>query len=491
MNLSTACSSNRAKEVGLRKVVGAGRAQLISQFLGEALIMSVVASILSILMVQIFLPSLNRLAVKQLTLFPINGLFVFLFIGLVGIVGLLSGCYPALFLTSSNPLRSLRASLVFKSNRSLFRLISVVGQFTISVLLISCTLVVHRQLNFMQNKPLGFNTDLVLKLPLNTGLRQHFESFKNELLNNPNITHITTGQALPYDEDYKTSGLEWDGKDPEMVSNIRYSITDFNYIEAFGMEIVKGRSFSLDFPGDRKNFVINEEAVKYFDMDTPIGQRLRFWGNEGTIIGVVKNFHHVSLHREIMPHVLTISQNYGRWLRFIYVKIRSNNIPDTIKNIEETAKRIAPDYPFEYSFLDQGIGDLYDTEQRLGQIIGYFACVAIFISCLGIFGLSAYTAEQRTKEIGIRKVMGASISDIVFLLSKEFSRWVILAIVLSYPIAWFSMHKWLQHFAYKTPLSWVIFLLAGMLALAIALLTVSYQSLIAARSNPADSLRFE
>lgn len=492
MNLSTACSSNRAKEVGLRKVVGADRKQLIFQFLGESTILSVVSMIAALILAKTFLPTLNTLTSKQLTLFPGNSTpIILLSMGLVVVIGLLSGSYPALFLTSVKPIDALRTFLSFRSHKLIFRVISVVGQFTISVLLIACTIVVFKQLNYIQNRPLGFTTDSILKIKINEALVRNLNNLKNDLLKNPNILSVTASQAIPYDEDYKTSGVEWDKKDPDLAPTIRYSITDFDYIETFELQILEGRSFSQDFPGDRNNFVINEEAVKYMEMENPIGQRLRFWGRTGTIIGVVKDFHHVSLHREILPHVFTINPNFFNGLRFIHVKINASNVSETIETIEKSALKFSPDYPFEYSFIDQGLDNLYQTEQKLGKIFGYFACIAIFISCLGIFGLAAYTGEQRTKEIGIRKVLGASVSSIMILLSKEFSKWVFLAILISWPVAWFFMRRWLQNFAYRTSIDWLVFLSSGLLAFAIALLTVSYQAIKAAQSNPVNSLRFE
>jgi ABC-type antimicrobial peptide transport system permease subunit len=493
MNLATASFSSRAKEVGLRKVVGAKKAQLIYQFLGESTFMSSFSLILALFFVKMALPVLNNLTSKHLmflsTQTPI--LYIFLF-GLVFMVGIVSGSYPALFLTRIKPVDTLRASLHFKNNQSLFRVVSVVGQFTISVLLIVCTAVVFKQLNYVQNRPLGINTDYVLKLPFNTDLKRQYPIFRNELLRNPNILIVSAGQAVPYNDDYKTQGVEWNAKDPDFVPYIRYSITDADFIELFEMEIQEGRSFDRANIADRKNFVINQTAAKYMGMESPIGQRLKFWDQEGQIIGVVKDFHHVSLHREIMPHYFTINPRFStNALKYIFVKINSVNIPDTMKYIQETLVKNAPNYPVEYDFLDQGLGALYQSEQKLGKIFTYFAILAIFISCLGIFGLSAFSAEQRTKEIGIRKILGSSVSGITFLLSKEFSRWVLLANIVAWPVAYYVMHKWLQNFAYRTDISVVLFLLAGVLSLVIAALPVGYQALKAATSNPVDALRYE
>jgi ABC-type antimicrobial peptide transport system permease subunit len=493
MNLTTASASNRAKEVGLRKVVGAKRIHLIYQFLGESIFMSLFALALSLLFVKLALPTLSNLTSKYLTFLAAQTsvLFLFLFC-LVLCVGIVSGSYPALFLTRITPVDTLRASFHFKNNRSAFRVVSVVGQFTISVLLIISTAVVFKQLNYVRNRPLGMNTDYVVKLPFNTDLKGRYPVFRNELLRNPNILGVTAGQAVPYDEDYKTGGVEWDGKDPDFVPNLRYSIADADYIKLFDMEILEGRSFERANISDRKNFLINQTAAKYMGMESPVGERLKFWGEEGQIIGVVKDFHHVSLHREIMPQVFTINPAFAaNALKYVFVKINSVNVPDTMAYIQETSAKNAPNYPVEYDFLDQGLGALYQAEQRLGKIFTYFAVLAVFISCLGIFGLSAFSVEQRTKEIGIRKILGSSVSGITLLLSKEFSRWVMLANIIAWPIAFYAMHKWLENFAYRTGINIALFLLAGGLSLIIAALPVIYQALKAATSDPIDALRYE
>jgi putative ABC transport system permease protein len=493
MNLTTAGSSNRAKEVGLRKVVGAKKTHLIYQFFGESIFMSLFSFLLSLLFVKMALPVLNILTSKQLTFFPTqtSAIYLFLFC-LVLFVGVVSGSYPALFLAGIKPVDTLRASFHFRNNRSLFRVVSVIGQFTISVLLIVCTAVVFKQLNYVQNRPLGINTDYVLKLPFNTDLKRRYPIFRNELLRNPNILLVSAGQAVPYDEDYKTQGVEWNAKDSDFVPNIRYAITDADFIELFEIEILEGRSFDRANIADRNNYVVNQTAVKYMGMESPIGQWLKFWGQEGQIIGVVEDFHHVSLHREIMPQLFTINPRFAaNALKYVFVKINSVNIPDTMKYIQETLVKNGPNYPVEYDFLDQGIGALYQSEQKLGKIFTYFAMLAIFISCLGIFGLSAFSVEQRTKEIGIRKIMGSSVSGITFLLSKEFSRWILLANIIAWPIAFYVMHKWLENFAYRTGINVVLFLLAGGLSLVIAALPVGYQALKAATSNPVDALRYE
>ena len=492
MNLATACSVNRSREVGLRKVMGAKRPELIKQFLGESILMSVIGLGISLILVRIGLPLLNNLTSKQLTfsLLGSHAMYFYLF-GLIFVVGLLSGAYPAFFLSAIRPANTLKSSLVFKSKKSSFRVVTVVGQFAISILLIACTSVVFRQLNYVQNRPLGLNTDYVIKVPINRMLLGRIASYRDRLLQNPNVLNVTAGQSIPYNEDYKTGGVDWDGKDPQLSPIVRYTISYFDYIETFGMEVAEGRSFQREFAADRNNFVINEEAANYMGMENPIGQRLKFWQFEGTIIGVVKNYHHVSMHREIMPHIFSVNPNYFNALRFVFIKIASQNVPDTLNYIRETTTTFSPNFPYEYAFLDQGLEDLYQNEQKLGKIFSSFAFLAIFISCLGIFGLASFTAERRTKEIGIRKVLGASIPNIMVLLSKEFSRWILLANIVAWPVAWYAMHLWLQNFAYRSSLNPLLFLLAGVLSMIIAALPVGYQAIKAAIADPIDSLRYE
>ena len=492
MNLATACSTKRSREVGLRKVVGAKRGQIIQQFLGESVLLAAVGLSLSLVLVRAFLPAVNSLTSKQMSfnLLQNHWIYPFLF-SLILVVGIIAGAYPALFLSASKPVDTLKTSLKHRAGRSLFRRISVVGQFAISILLIVCTLAVFNQLRFIQNRPLGISTDNVIRIPMNPTLINRFTSFRNKLVQNANILSVTAGQSAPFEEDYKTNGVEWDGKDPNFNPNIRYSIARPDYLETFGVEVKEGRSFAYGKPADWKTFVINEAAAKYMGMEEPVGQRLRFWQIEGTIIGVVKDFHHVSLHREIMPQIFTNYPAYYNRLRYAFVKVSPANMPDTIRYIQETSESYDPQYPFEYSFLDSGLAALYQSEQRLGKIFGYFAFLAIFISCLGIFGLASYTAERRTKEIGIRRILGSSLSGIIALLSKEFSRWVLLANLIAWPAGWFFMNKWLENFAYRTDMNILLFILAGSISLLIAAIPVGFQSLKAASSNPVDALRYE
>jgi len=491
-NLASARSATRAREVGLKKVAGARHSQLIQQFLSESILVSMLAFLFAMILVNIFLPVLNDLSLKQLTfnLFQNFSMVVFL-LTITLIMGILAGIYPAFVIAKQRPIDALRTSGSKAPGRSFFRTTTVVAQFVISVLLIICTAVVFKQLNFIQNRPLGISTDHVIKLPINKNLLAGFKKYKNLLLENPNILNVTAGQAVPYNEDYKTGGLEWQGKDPQSDVNVRYTISGPEYLKTFGMEVVAGRTYRNNAPADLNNFIINEKAATSLGMVNPIGKRLKFWGNEGSIIGVVKNYHHVPLHKEIMPHVFTINPRYYNALRFIFIKIRPQNIPETIAYIKEKTTLVAANLPFSYSFLDQGIAELYWAEQTLGKLFAYFAFLAIFISCLGIFALVSFTTKQKTKEIGVRKVLGSSVSGIVLLLSKRFLRWVILANLIAWPLGYLAMHKWLENFAFRTNMNLFVFLLAVFLSLVFAALPVLGHAIKAAVSNPIEALRYE
>jgi putative ABC transport system permease protein len=493
MNLATARSVSRSREVGMRKVVGAGRGHLIQQFLGEAILTSVLAFGLALGLAYLLLPFLNGLTGKELTLFAGSGpVLAAYFLGLAVLVGIVAGSYPAFFLSASRPIDALQAASSFRARRSLFRVVSVVGQFAISVLLIACTLAVFRQLRYVRNRPLGLTTDQVLQVRYNPSLLRNFPGFKRELLLDPRVLSVTRSQGVPYNEDYKTGGIEWDGKDPARMEVIRYSITDYDLFETFGMTFAAGRSFSAQTPGDSLNYVINQKAAAHMGLKEPVGARLKFWGQEGRVIGVVKDFHHVSLHREILPQVFTINPRFQAGaVKFIFIKVSPDGLARTLRMIREATEKHAPDYPFEGKFLDKGTASLYESEERLGKIFTAFAFLAIFISCLGILGLAAYSVEQRTKEVGIRRVLGGSVPGIVARLSKPFSLWILAANLIAWPIAYYAMQRWLRGFAYRASLSLDLFVAAGLCSLLAAALPIVLQSLRAAVADPVKALRYE
>ena len=491
MNLATARSLRRGKEVGMRKVVGAQKGQLIVQFLGESVAMAVLAMIFSIMMVLMALPSFNSLVERQLSLNPIHN--PQLFLGLVFItlfVGLFAGSYPAMRMSGFRPISVLSGAFTRSSKGSSLRNVLVLVQFAITIFLIICTIAVREQLEFIKTMDMGYTRDQIITLPVRgSSIRKNVQSIKTELLQHSDIIAVSTSDHLPNNIDTFTS-RNWTGLNLEEPIPIYYNTADYDFIDLYGMQIVQGRNFSRDFPSDATGvFLVNETAVNVAEWESPIGRKFTHWSGEtGEIVGVIKDFHLRSLHSPIEPlYVYLNTRNFSN----ISIKIKSINIPATIDYVEGVMKKFSPDYPFSYSFFDEVFERAYFTEQRMGRVFGAFAILAIFIACLGLFGLTVFAAEQRTKEIGIRKVLGASDSKIFLLLSKEFVRWVLLANLIAWPIAYFAMNKWLQNFAYRIHLGIVAFLISGGTALLIAYFTVSYQSIKSARANPVNSLRYE
>jgi len=491
MNLSTSQSFTRIKEIGIRKVAGANRHQLITQFLGESILFSFTALIISVLLIHIFLPVFSSFIDKNLSFSLFNnswmlaGLIVFSVL-----TGLLSGSYPAFLISSFKPVGIMKGNLKSSpKGTALFRNTLVTTQFLISIIMIVCTAVVYMQLNFIRNAKLGYNKDYVITIPLRVrGNYSTFIPFKNELEKYPKIQDISVSRDPP-NRIKALAQANWEGKDPSDLKQIRFNSVDYDYIDFYGMEIIRNRNFSRDFATDlNRAFILNETAVKEFGFENPIGMKMSIWGNEGEIIGVIKDFHSVSMHLNIEPVAFIV---YPDWFSMFSIRISSEDIPETIAFLEDTWKKFSPEYPFEYSFLDEEVDRMYRTEQRLGRSFSYFTIIAIFIASLGLFGLVSFSAERRTKEIGIRKVLGAQISNITWLLSKEFLFLVCIANIIAWPIAYYFMNKWLQNFAYRINIGLGIFLASGMIALVIALLTVSFQSIKAATANPVDSLRYE
>jgi putative ABC transport system permease protein len=491
MNLATARSIRRGKEVGLRKVVGAKRGQLVAQFLGESVAMAVLAMFFSIVIVLAALPSFNNLVQRQLTLDPfqdpqlIVGLaFATLF------VGLFAGSYPAVRMSGFRPISVLSGAFSRSPKGSSLRNILVLLQFAITIFLIVCTLAVRDQLRFIKSVDLGYAKEQIITLPVRVrSIRQNIQAIKTELLQFSDITAVSTSGRLPNDIDTFTS-RDWTGRNPKEPIPIYYNTADYDYIDLFDMEIVQGRNFSRDFPSDEKGaFLVNETAVKVAEWESPIGRKLtHFDGTTGEIVGVLKDFHLHSLHRPIEPLYIFLD---NRSFSNIAVRIRTGNIPAAIDHVKDVMKKFSPNSPFSYAFFDEVFERAYFTERRMGRVFGAFAALGIFIACLGLFGLTTSAAEHRTKEIGIRKVLGASDAKIFLLLSREFVRWVLLANLIAWPTAYFAMNKWLENFAYRTHIGAAAFLISGGTALLIATFTVSYQSIKAARANPVDSLRYE
>jgi len=485
MNLATAKASKRAKEVGLRKVIGAQKKEIILQFLLESFVISFQSLIVSILVVNLLLPFFNELAQKELqfTFATDLNLILFMLITALG-TGLLSGLYPALFLSNFQPIKVLKG--VFRTGKqgSSFRRVLVSIQFILTISLIFGTLVINRQLNFIRNQKLGFNKNNIVSISLQYNLQSKAELIKNELKQNSELLKISTATAAPNSMRASRLFSEWDGRNPDEQFLAYFLYTDDNYVELFEMEIQQGRYFSTNFPTDNSAIVINETAAKAMGMDEPIGKLV----DGSKIVGVIKDYHFQSLHEKIIPQMFYYSTEEPK---FLIVKLASNNISKSLSSLEESWSAINPGYPLDFQFVDEYQEQMYKADTRVANIINTFTFLALFIACLGLFGLTSFITEQRTKEIGVRKVLGASIPGILFLLNKEFVKWILVANIAAWPIAYYGMNKWLQTFAYRIDLTIWSFLIAGFSALMIAILTVSFQSYKAAVSNPANSLKDE
>ncbi len=502
MNLSTARSAQRAKEVGLRKVIGADRMQLVGQFLGESVILAVIALVVSLVLVSLALPAFNEWSGKHLSLGPVlQPLGIAGLLATALVVGLLAGSYPALFLSAFRPVKVMKGDLGLGGKGSYsFRQVLVVMQFVVSTALIIATGIVFNQLRYIQQKNLGFAKEQLVFLPMRTGeMQQNYKVIEQELLRNPNVTGATASYGVPGGA-HAGDGIRLPGRADQY--NINMYMVGHNYIPTMGMEMVAGRNFSEAFGTDEEGaFILNETAVKDLGWGKPadaLGREI-YWDKwvgkteadtmkRGRVIGVVKDFHYKSFHQKIEPLVMHI---FPAGFNEFVVRIRPENAAATLGFLEQKWTKLAPNWPFDYKFLDDEFAKLYESEQTFGRLFGVFTGLSIFVACLGLFGLASFTAQQRTKEIGVRKVLGASVGSIVALLSKDFLKLVGIAFLLAAPLAWYFMGQWLQNFVYRVGMDWWIFALAGGLALLIALLTISFQSIKAALNNPVRSLRSE
>jgi putative ABC transport system permease protein len=490
MNLSTAKAATRAKEVGVRKIVGARKTDLIRQFIGESLMLSLVTLVIAIALLAAFLPVFNELLGKQLSLrLLFKPVVVLGFLGIALFTGALAGFYPALYLSAFQPGRILRG-LIQLGVKSSLRKILVVVQFSLSIIMIIATIVVFRQMRYVMSTDLGFDRENLVVLQMSQSTQRQFEPLRNDLLNHPQIVSITRSLQGPWNIGSTVSAVDWDGKVQDESVSMHWDYVGYDYFKTFGLEIIEGRAFSKEFPTDLKEaYVVNEEAVKLMGMDSPVGKRLSVFRNEGKIIGVVKDFNFQPLYHPIKPFVFMLRSDPGS---LAFVRIRPENISGTLEHIRNTFTKLEPDSLSNPMFFNDVLRRyIYTSEQQTEKISGWFTILAVLISCLGLFGLAAFIAERRTKEIGIRKVVGASIKDVVIMLSKDFTKWVLLSNVIAWPVAYFVAEKFLQKYAFRTNIGPEVYVLSGLAAFTIALLTVSYQALKAARSNPADSLRYE
>jgi len=502
MNLSTARSATRAREIGIRKVAGAQQRELIGQFLSESLLMTLLAMVLAVGLTGLALPVLEGLTGKNLTIQSIfNGRFLLLAIGVTAVVGLLSGVYPAVFMASFQPIAVLKGGglpLRGSGGNVSLRKVLVVGQFAISIILISCTGIVFQQLNYMQEKSLGFDKEQVITLPYYSILGARWEAFRQEMRANPSVKEVGRSLLVPSNRLLNSSGTAKVQMGDTLLNSSEslYQVyADHDFFPAYGIPFAAGRNFSRDFKTDDSTaFIINETAMRMIGWQNPaeaIGRPFEYEGrHSGRLIGVVKDFNFESLHERVKPIVFYMPTG-GNNFTHISLKLSGNNIPTALSHVEKIWRQFIPDFPYQYTFVDESFGQLYEAEQRQGRLFTLFSGVAIFIASLGLFGLAAFATAQRVKEIGIRKVLGASVGNIVTLISKDFVWLVLIASVIAVPVAWYAMSNWLEDFAYRIQLPWWMFALAVSLALAIALLTVSFQAVRAAVANPVESLKTE
>ncbi|MCH7675203.1 ABC transporter permease [candidate division KSB1 bacterium] len=493
INLATARSANRATEVGIRKVLGSVKKNLIGQFLTESVIFSFLAMLIALGLTELLLNGFNQISGKMLDLNLLQPVWLLPFLILLTLfVGVIAGSYPALYLSKFQPVQVLKGKLAAGTKSQGLRNTLVVFQFAISIGLIICTFVVHKQMQFMREADTGFTKEGVLVISNeNQRLGTHAETFRDKIKTNPEVINATLSTGLPpygrFQDYYK---LTREGKEQFELTSY---ITDDNFLATLDIEVVEGRSFSKEF-NESQNVILNERAVEQFGLDNPIGKRI-FYPSSGEyeIVGVIKDFNFLTLQQPIFPFALFhhSSNSYTISNSYVAVRLQADNLETTLNKIKNDWQALAPASPFEYSFLDENFEAQYQAEQRMGTLFLLFAGLAVFIACLGLFGLASFTAEKRTKEIGIRKVLGASVPNLLFMLSREFTRWVVVANLIAWPVAFYFMKDWLENFAYKTVITWDIFLLAGGVALVISILTVTFQAARAALANPVEALRYE
>ncbi|HVZ56467.1 MAG TPA: ABC transporter permease [Chitinophagaceae bacterium] len=490
MNLSTARSEKRAREVGIRKVVGARKGALVGQFIGESILMAFLAGILAVLIVQLSLKGFNQLTDKHLAIEWSNGYFWLAFLGFILVTGLLAGSYPAFFLSSFQPVRVLKGT--FRKAQALVapRKVLVVLQFTFAIILIICTIIVKQQIDYAQSRETGYNRNNLVYHFLTGDLDKNYLLVRNELLSSGIAASVTKASA-PLTQSWSDGwGQEWEGKDPNDKTDFYRYNEDQGLGKTAGLTFVQGRDFDLEkFPTDSNGMIINESALKVMKFKEPLGKIVKDNGQEWHIVGVIRDFILTNPYEPTRPMLISGAK---AWFNVILIKFSEGR--PMAQNLEAASaifKKYNPEYPFEYKFVDEEYAKKFDNERRTGTLAGLFAGLTIFISCLGLFGLATYMAESRIKEIGVRKVLGASVTGLAALLSREFLKLVGVSFLIAAPVAWWAMHTWLQDYSYRVPIAWWVFFLAGVLSMVIAIATVSFQAVRAALSNPVKSLRTE
>ncbi|HMH21513.1 MAG TPA: ABC transporter permease [Puia sp.] len=490
MNLSTARSEKRAKEVGVRKAIGSLRGQLIGQFFSESLVVVSFAFMLSLVLVQLLLPFFNEVAGKKTTILWSSPVFWLISVGFILITGLIAGSYPALYLSSFRPVKVLKGVFRVGPLAAIPRKVLIVLQFTVSVVLIIGTIVVFRQIQYAKDRPIGYDRNGLVMLPMTTEeIHNHFDAVKAELMKTGTIREMAEAESFVTGYGAGSGSFEWKGKDPALSLDFPTTAVGFDYGRTVGWQFTAGRDFSRDFPTDTAAFVVNEAAVKFMGLKNPVGETVRWFGRPLTIVGVIKDMIVESPYAPVRPFFFYMAE-YSR--NCVIVKINPNaSTSEALSKIKTVFSKYNPAQPFEYRFADEDYAKKFSDEEQIGKLAGFFTALAIFISCLGLFGMASFMAEQRTKEIGVRKVLGASVFTLWRLLSKDFIALILISLLIAIPVAYYFMSNWLEHYQYRPQLSWWIFAASGIGAIVITILTVSYQSVKAALMNPTKSLRSE
>jgi putative ABC transport system permease protein len=489
MNLSTAQATKRAKEVGLRKVIGASPRQLFRQFMGESFLTVAISAAIAAMLALLLIPFFSELTGKELSLNLLNSSIVLIFSGIVVFTGFIAGSYPALFISEFKPVQVLKGQLKSGSRASVFRKSLVVFQFTLSIILIISTTTVFRQMTFMTNRDIGFDRNNVFTLWMEGDMPHKFETVRTRLLSEPGIESVTASSQSPIQVGNSTSGLEWEGKDPDeriLFSNMN---VDYDFVQALKMTMVEGRAFDRNQITDSSNYIVNEKGAEKFGFKNgTAGQELTMWDKKGKIIGVVKDFNFGSLHSPIEPLILRIDTS---WMNCLIVRAKPNETEAAIRSTEKLWKEYAAGYPFRYSFMNQDWEEFYKAEGQRGKLFNALAILSIFISCLGLFGLSAFSAERRTKELGIRKALGATVPGLIQLMGKEYAVLVLIAAAFGTPVGWYLMVWWLQGYAYPVEIGVMTFVFASLSCFVVSMATISYHSFRVAANDPVKSLRYE
>ncbi len=495
MNLSTARAGTRAKEVSLRKVLGASRKQLVVQFMGESFLMTLITLIIAVTAVDLILPSFNNYVAKQLSLLIGTPIYsILLFFALLIFVSFMAGSYPSFMLSSFRPIAIMKGTWNKNGKGSSFRTILVISQFAITVVLIICIAFIFRQWKFLSNSELGFDKDRMVVMETNDKMHTSLEAFKSTLKSDPTVLNVGVSDLIPSNDLINCmDGTVLDGPTPGNITFMLYMVRiDYDFLKTYGMQMVAGREFSEAYKTDDSlAFVLNEKAVERLGWGKPenaINRPFKYGNRHGQIIGVVKDIHFETLHNEIAPMIYYIEKQY---IGTVSVKIAGADVKKTVKHLEDTWNKYSPESVFTYAFLDEKYRTLYRPEEQLGEVTGMFALLALVIACLGLFGLASFASSQRTKEIGVRKVMGAALYEIIGLLSYSFLRWILLANLIAWPIAWYFVHEWLKGFPYKIKIDPLVFLYSILITMGIAFITILYQTFKAARENPVKALKYE